>query len=1153
MRRLAVATLLLASIVLSSMWVSGCAYRRADRSLVQPFAFSKQQFSGEWYMMKTVFEAPYEAGFFNGQGGWPLGKKIRFEVTQRYLYAFNASPNVRNTDSEVTPVAAWPITRHFDIKPAINYSTGEPTNVIIEESRDGIPWYQRKYMRVRWERSLMSDWSDIIGTYYRWMGRIRTEPALYVPPEKMEISENYMTFVNEQIINQVFNSYYNYFLYEIPMATSRVKFRYSFKKVPTNMTYSPKEYNDYMLNKFGVFRTTVVQFHPDRGIVDWSYKFFANRHNVATGDEVKAYAANNTPEAQQKPKKIIYYLSPDFPQDLMQSVREIANDWNSAFAFALGREAKEGDKNAVFDILANNDGLPKGQRRELGDLRYNFVWWVNQPQTGSPLGYGPSLADPDTGEIVHGSAYVYGAGLRRITETYMILFDLLTGRYGSDEIVNGLEYFNSAFNLNGHRALLGVPTTSNQKYITTDLAGPQTRINNVQKMMARIQSPDFQSRMTSLRQLDRSMITSQIARLTESKKANQLMMHDFAAQMAFPGANTADILTSNDPEIKEKLYKYHPAAMVQPHNLRARMEAYTMPSRMNMYMAEYADPILASYVQYHASQGTPRDKVRQDLFRFMFVAVTAHEIGHTFGLMHNFVGSTDEYNFHNAYHDLKEGKTPTSCSLSGAACSPDKINSGANLTATQKEALAKLGLKNPAQGFFRNASIMDYAGEMYDDHIGVAKTDRAAITFIYAGKVEKAVNDPRETGELIPWSMEVERENQKPNGTIKLRPFKYCSDYLVGQNPFCQRWDSGINAQQIVTNYILNYDRLYPLRYFRRGRRAYSPSYAFGRFFGNLQHMATIYQDWSYRIATQPNYRQTADFDDKMKAVQNTFDFFMRIMMTPRIGTHEKNRITGVWERGVSNAEVDDFAPKHTITLGEGRFFFSSLQDGYFGIYRFRRTGALFDKWLAMMSMSIRSWGYYNNSVNWLYTNYHDFFTEDSTSFFSQGLASVWNPKSNLLYRKKGDPIEPGWHPFLQYNGMGYALGLINNPFHDRTFSNYMMVGVKGSGMSWTPPGMPEVQCPGINANGQYNCNIQRNVVCFNNFHSTRTYFAVQTQDKNGISFRLAERGCNLANQLANLRNSGAERSFLERKQGELELVETVLTIMQFYTSLFQG
>ena len=79
-RRLSIAVLTLVTMALSALWTTGCAYRRADRSLVRPLALSKKQFTGEWYYMKTVYEAPYESGFFNGQGGWPLGKKIRFEI-----------------------------------------------------------------------------------------------------------------------------------------------------------------------------------------------------------------------------------------------------------------------------------------------------------------------------------------------------------------------------------------------------------------------------------------------------------------------------------------------------------------------------------------------------------------------------------------------------------------------------------------------------------------------------------------------------------------------------------------------------------------------------------------------------------------------------------------------------------------------------------------------------------------------------------------------------------------------------------------------------------------------------------------------------------------------------------------------------------------
>jgi hypothetical protein len=542
--------------------------------------------------------------------------------------------------------------------------------------------------------------------------------------------------------------------------------------------------------------------------------------------------------------------------------------------------------------------------------------------------------------------------------------------------------------------------------------------------------------------------------------------------------------------------------------------------------------------------------VRKDLIQFMFLSLTAHELGHTLGLMHNFKGSSDEYNYHNAYHDLKEGKTPNKCSLSGAACDPAKMD----------------------PQFFRTASVMDYVGEMYNDHIGVSKSDRAALAFIYGGLVEKAVNDPREEGELIKWSMDVERRSQDPADPLRLRPFRYCSDYFVGQDAFCQLWDSGHTAEEIVKYHIISHDRTYPLNYWRRGRRAFWPNAPVGRFLRRAQHMAIIYQDWAHRLTTQPGYQQTADFEDKLKAVQASYGFFMRTLTTPEVGLHRKDKISGMWERYPS--EPDDHTRRHDVKFGQGRFFYSSLQDGYFGVadFRYRRIGTLYDKWIAMLALYARSWGFYNNMINWHYTNFHDLFTEDSTEFLTQGLGNIWNPNSNLVFKRctqpldqngqcptgaNLDPIEPSWHPFLQYIGMSFALGLVNNPFHDSTFSNNMLVGIIGSGKSWNPPNMGDVQCPPIERfTGQFSCEDEVNkreypVVCFNNFHNTRTYFAVQTNDKQSISYNLVKRACRVANQVEVLRISGADRSDIERKEQELEMAETVLTIMQLYVSLF--
>lgn len=1116
-RRFSIAALLVASIALSATLGSGCAYRRADRSLVQPMALDKKQFNGEWYYMKTIYKTPYESGFFEGQGGWPLGTKIRWEVTESYLYAFNASPNVRNTDSAVTPLAAWPISTHFDIKPMINYSTGEPSNVIVEEMSDGLPWHQRKYMRVHWERSQMSDWTDIFTTYYRWIGLMRFEPAVYVPPEKFEIAPNYMTYVSDEIVTRSLDDdvpLINLFLLEIPISSYRLQVRHAFRKIEQS-SYTPKEYNDYMFNKFGAFRTTVVRFHPDRGLVDWSYKFYANRHNVASQEELDTYAKNNTPKEQQKPSKIIYYLSPGFPADTKEAMQKVAAGWDEALRYGLKR------KDTVFEIRDNNYNPETGKneaniRRELGDLRYNYVWWVNSPQSVGLLGYGPSLADPDTGEIVHGSAYIYAALFRIVTDSYMTLFDLLSGRYKDEDVANGLDYLNSVYALNGLQNPLGLTEGSQQKYVK-EFEAPKIGLTK-EALESRVLSAAFSNQMKELGKLDRSQIQARVARIENNPRARQALLNDHVLALAFPNLEASDVISrmSSDKYIQNVLERYHPLSMMSPLKVKEMEERQHIPSRLNMYMAGYADEALDKFVEYHVAKKTPREEVRKRIQDFLVVAVTAHEVGHSLGMTHNFKGSSDEYNYANTYHDLKAGQNPTNCN--GTQCPADMLH----------------------KDFYRNSSIMDYAGEYYNDNLGVGKTDRATMAFLYGGYVEKAVDDPRKQGELIKWDMEVERKNLDPQDALKLRPFRFCSDYSIGQDPFCQRRDAGANAKEIIDHAIASYDRTYILKYFRRGRRDYWLGTAIFSSFFRFSQVAEFFQDWVNRVVTQPDYRQTADFADKLEAVQKGFAFLNRVLSTPHVGQQVFDPLKKMHE-GTTYVPPDNRETIFNLPLGIGKHFYSAVNDGYYGIFRYRRTGFLYDKWFAMQALSIRSWGHFNNQVGWIFTNFYDVFREDSINLFSQGISGIWDPANPILVRYKDAksgktfPVEPAWHPFLQQLGMIYGLVLLNNEFTDRTFTEYMHVGIRGNEKEWTPP-------------------MGAKTLSFKNYLSTREYIAVQTRDNQSIAWKMVERGRLLAAELQLLKccTPNVSRAEIERKEGELELLETNLTLMQYFTSLYE-
>src|SRR5207237_6964669 len=86
--------------------------------------------------------------------------------------------------------------------------------------------------------------------------------------------------------------------------------------------------------------------------------------------------------------------------------------------------------------------LPAGDPRRFqwernGDLRYSFIYWVDRPQPSGPLGYGPPSADPETGEIVSASAYIYGTTLDKYAQDAVDAIQLANGKLDPDDLISG--------------------------------------------------------------------------------------------------------------------------------------------------------------------------------------------------------------------------------------------------------------------------------------------------------------------------------------------------------------------------------------------------------------------------------------------------------------------------------------------------------------------------------------------------------------------------------------------------------------------------------------------------------------------------------------------------------------------------------------------
>ncbi|MBC7457776.1 MAG: zinc-dependent metalloprotease, partial [Bdellovibrionaceae bacterium] len=182
-----------------------------------------------------------------------------------------------------------------------------------------------------------------------------------------------------------------------------------------------------------------------------------------------------------------------------------------------------------------------------------------------------------------------------------------------------------------------------------------------------------------------------------------------------------------------------------------------------------------------------------------------HEMGHNFGLRHNFYGSVDAMNF-----------------------LPKEV------TGTDEQV--------------RSSSVMEYPSFGEDRLTKVGLYDIAAIRFGYADAVEM------QSGNVV--ALDPKKpiaENLNGNG---LKKFFFCTDedVSVGIDPMCARHDAGTTPEEIVNHIIAQYNASIPDLSNRlgRGREWMDPAYVTNiRIQRYWIPLKKIYDEWRYKLSDQ--------------------------------------------------------------------------------------------------------------------------------------------------------------------------------------------------------------------------------------------------------------------------------------------------------------
>ena len=749
----------------------------------------------EWYVRQTVADVPATtSSLFVGLTFET--EKIRFDVREDGLalhrsYELNpgASDRAVVEDGDIVdsgtvddrdptqdgafygePVLSFDILDHLDIQRGYNSSTGEQDNVIgANYDRD---WYERDYVRINWAAMEVAGWLFFGNTFgsgtvsFVGEGEPGEDSFRMIYDEEGELE--YFDFVTRAFIEPSFFGCIS-LLAQMGIgdcAAQQIEIRTSFMRAPSADVdpYEPVIYDDVAMNRFGYFRTERLTYERRRGATVDGRILFANRHNIwedsferksdGTVSRDQSGKRIALPFADRAPAPVVYHLSPNFPEPLLEYAAATAEGWDRSYRRAVAAAQNGGDVSGWEDVrpmyvLCQNpvsdtpvypadptyasDCGDVGEEVRIGDLRYNVMYWVNNPQMSGPLGYGPSAPDPETGEIISGTAYVYGASVDTYAQYAVDVVRFANGDLTPEDIddpdyvrENIRAFRDAAFDpraaaLATNPALGSIELPDDPAALVQGLARERVEL---------IREDALDGRLDTLR--SGAGWEERRIRMIEESELDLLGMNEeliAATPITFDeegfrmGATDPSGAISNerleDARITNWMREMSPA-------VRGPRE-YSLGVSCVLGTDHLDDSILG--IAEHYRDRTDYEEIYQEIRGLIFKAVMEHEVGHTLGLRHNFGASWDALNYFDEYWDAKIEGYPTIDEDGDPIIKP--FGSAETLADVYGIAAQTPNQISARMREYQYSSIMDYSSAFNTDFGGVGPYDDQAILFAY--------------------------------------------------------------------------------------------------------------------------------------------------------------------------------------------------------------------------------------------------------------------------------------------------------------------------------------------------------------------------------------------------------------------------------------
>ncbi len=523
---------------------------------------------------------------------------------------------------------------------------------------------------------------------------------------------------------------------------------------------------------------------------------FADASNLAAYPGARCDEFKNKcdiPIYLRQTKTTALYYGPTSPPDLFASTAHALNSWNIAVkrSVQLGKIA-EANRVGVdigqatmlsteADLLADQQAgktVPdlfvlchnpvrqgdaaacgaEGLKVRLGDLRYSVVDIIQTPQSPSAWGIMTDFDDPVTGEKVQASINEWAYVLDTASQSVEDLLRWINGEISNQQIANG-QYM---------QQWVGASKLGLGQYVPGVLSSQeiQSRLGSIDRSAARLNGlpggsrlpPEIASKMAA-QNLSSTLGPSMDAELESARQ--KLLGSEWEARLVTPNMLQMAGLNPNQP------FAGDPATLSMASPLRALnptvrkwgkgvINSALLIKDMCILEDEPEPDSLVAMARQAAklfprpNQADPnypaevykRDQSLHQWIREQFhLSVIAHEMGHSMGLRHNFVGSWDALNYPTEYWQVRTRNGQEHyCGYPGALDATTPHTRGADCVGPRWVDPVTDDETNEFLWKWGSSTVMDYPGDQTQDMNDIGPYDKAAMRFGYANIVDVEKN-----------------------------------------------------------------------------------------------------------------------------------------------------------------------------------------------------------------------------------------------------------------------------------------------------------------------------------------------------------------------------------------------------------------------------